>query len=327
MKHRLMNEAVEGGESGAAPVIQTSDDSINHTLFKEMGIDPAKYGITDEPEQAPLEESQGSEEAQEAGQVPDEKSYLEWVNSLGAERNGESVKVESIEQVKNALQMFGDYTAKTQSLSEERKSFELEREQATKEVHAAIEEFNRSQQEWSDKLQELEMWTFTLNQLKQNAPDLHEEITRAYDGTRNQYSNPIINQQLQALRNEIEPLKKNLSSREDELIIKGFVSEWDSLKATEQSLKELGVNVDRDAVKSHWAKTGLSVKEAMGALYFEQMYKAQASKSKVAATAAKTSAKPAGVASSSRPGSSVPNIKGKTNYLEAAQLLYSNMKG
>jgi len=274
-----------------------------------------------------LEYEQGSSEPEEgAAQETEESAFLKAINSLGAEREGQPVTVSSKEEVKNALQMYKDYTSKTQTLSEERKGFESEKSQAEQVFQESVQELNASIEKHQQQLAELEQWSFALNQLKQEAPDLFEEVQRKYDGVKSQFSNPILEQQLKAIREEMEPLKKSLHQRENEVILKGFESEFDAEKAIEQSLKELGVNVDKEAVKREWASTGLPVKKVIGALYGEQILKAQASKAKVATVQKKVAAKPTGAATASRPGSRAPEVRGTTNYLDAAMKLYNSYK-
>jgi DNA repair exonuclease SbcCD ATPase subunit len=253
-KFRLMNEATEiegGGVSESSVSYEASDDdqliepSFNDTV-KDLGLDPLKYGLdASKDEEAPEEvESQGGEEVEGAGQATDESALLERLNTLGAVHNGAPIKVESLDELKNLVQMGKDYTLKTQSLSEERKAFETEKSSAEAELNQAIEEFNNQVATYQNQLQELEQWQFALNQMKETMPDIFEEVQRAYDGTVKQFKNPILDQQLAAIKAELAETKKGLAQREDKMIIDKFEQEKASLAATEQSLKELGVTID-----------------------------------------------------------------------------------
>jgi hypothetical protein len=294
-----------------------NDDDV----FKSFGLDASKYGLDDSQDETPLAESQGSEESQDAGQATDENAFLERINALGAVHNDQPIKIESLEDIKNALQMSKDYTVKTQSLSEERKAWDSEKSNAEKELNSAIDEFNNAQKAYGTQLQEMQQWTFTLNQLKESAPDVFEEVQRAYEGTVKQFSNPVLDQQFAAQNKRFEELEKKLSSREDKLIIDSFESDKAALSATEQSMKELGINVDWVEVKKQWAATGMPLKNVVGSMYFENVTKAQASKSKVATTAQKVAAKPVGGAGASRPGSKAPAIDSKLTGLAYASAL------
>lgn len=301
------------------------EPSTSDTM-KDLGLDPTKYGLDESHDEPPKAESQGSEESQEAGQGTDESAFLEKINALGAIHNDLPVKVESLEDLKNLVQMGKDYTVKTQSLSEERKAWDTEKSSAEKELNGAIEEFNNAQKAYSTQLQEMQQWTFALNQLKTDAPDIFDEVQRAYEGTVRQFSNPVLDQQLAAIRAELAETKKGLSQREDKLIVDSFESDKAAMASTEQSLKELGVNIDWTEVKKQWAATGLPLKSVVGSIYFENVAKAQASKSKVETTKQKVAARPIGAAGNSRPGSKVPAINRKLSYSEQAIALYNNMK-
>jgi len=334
MKFRLMNEASELGESGGTESAISASDAYSHSskaslsdddnqAFKALGLDPSKYGLDKEVESdASEEESQGSEETQVAGQATDEKSYLEWVNSLGAVHNENPLKVESSEQIKELLQKGHDYTQKTQSLSEERKAWDSERSNTEKELNSASEEFNKGVQAHQAQLQELQQWTFALKELEQSAPDLFEEVQRVYQGTVKQFSNPVLDQQLAAIRAELAETKKGLSERENKLIVDSFESEMTKLAPLEQSFKELGITINKDEVKKKWAATGLPVEEVIGTIYGVKAMQAQASKAKVNQTQQKVAAKTTGGAGSSRTGTKVKAIDPKLTGLSYAKALW-----
>lgn len=295
--------------------------------FKEMGLDPAKYGIDDNDEVEEEADSQESEKVEGTGQNTDEKSFLDQLNS-GLVHNELPFKVESVEEARNFIQMGKDYTLKTQSLSEERKAFETEASSTKEELNAAINEFNIQYKELEPKLQEMQELNFTLEQLKVNAPDIYEEVQRARDGVKTQFANPIINQQLakihaenEAIRAELAEARKGISSKEDKLTLDKFESEKTALAATEQSMKELGVAIDWKAAKDEWVATGMPLKNVVGSLYFESLAKAQASKSKVATTQAKIAARPTGGAGASRPGAKAQAIDPKLKGVALAEAL------
>lgn len=326
-KYRLMNEASEldgGGDTDAFAESSFSDNSRSiepdfHDTMKDMGLNASDFGLDDDEPETLNEESQGSDESQNAGQATDENAWLEKVNSLGAIHGESPIKIETPEQLKEYLQKAQDYTVKTQSLSEERKAFESNKVETEKELNAAIQEFNTKVQENDKQLQELQQWVFTLNKLRDDAPDIHEELVRAHAGTVEKYSNPVIDQQFAAQNKRFEELEKKLISRENEVIIDKFEMEKQALFATEQSLKELGINVDWDKVKNDYFATGLSAKQVMGSIYLDSLTKAQASKQKVETTKQKVSAKPIGAAGSSRPGVKNPQISRKLSAFEYAQ--------
>lgn len=341
MNKRLMNEAGDIDASGSA--VSISDSSSNSYSYandtsesvitpaaeiaRSLGLDPDKYGFgKNTSNEKSGEESQGSDEIEEAGQETDEKSVLDIVNSLGLIHSENPFEVGTKDELKNLIQMGKDYTQKTQSLSEERKAFETEKTSTSTELNSAIQEFNTQRQAFDAQIQELQQWTFAMNQLQEDAPDIFEEVQRAYNGVKKQYDNPIISQELNAIRAELAEAKKGLSQRENKLIVDSFESEFAKLSSTEQSLKELGITIDKEQVKKQWAASGMPVNQVVGSLYFDSLAKAQASKSKVETTKAKLQAKPTGTGGKTRVGTSVPAIDPKLKGVERAQALLNQLR-
>jgi hypothetical protein len=190
------------------------------------------------------------------------------------------------------------------------------------ELNAAIDEFNNSQKAYAQQLQEMQQWTFALNQLKSDAPDIFEDVQRAYEGTVKQFSNPVLDQQLASFRAELEEAKKGFAERENKMVLSSFEQEKAQLSATEQSLKELGINVDWNEVKKQWANTGLPLKQVVGSIYFENVTKAQASKAKMETVAKKVAARPVGAAGAARPGEKIKAIDPKLSGLQYASKLW-----
>jgi hypothetical protein len=333
---RLMNQAAEiqtdSGQS-ASDAYDYSSTSImgesDEDVFKQFGLDASKYGLDENQEEAPKAESQGSEDEQEAAPVTEESAILEQINALGIIHNESPFKVESVDQIKELMQKGQDYTVKTQALSNERKDFESDRDATKAQLNEEIDRHNAEVKGLGQKLQELEQFVFTIEQLRTSAPDIFEEVQRFHKETERQYSNPIINQQLEAIRAENaatraenEEIKKSLFRRENELIIDSFDSKFAALAPHEQSLKELGIIVNRDAVKEKWAATGLEPEAIVDAMYAKMERQARASKSKVQATTQKVAAKPIGAAGSSRTGSKAPSIDPKLSGLGYASALW-----
>lgn len=330
---RRMNEASdfssEGNASASAANVSSSNESIgdnDDNVFKSFGLDASKYGLDDSQDETPLAESQGSEDSQDASQATDESAFLERINALGAIHNDQPIKIESIDDIKNFLQMGKDYTVKTQSLSEERKAWDTEKSGAEKELNGAIEKFNADMKSYEGQMQEMQQFTFTLNRLKESAPDIYEEVQREYHKTVEQFSNPVLDKQFAEQNRRFEEIEKKLTSREDKLIIDSFDNEYAALAPLEQSLKELGITVNKSEVKNKWAATGLSPEEVVGAMYGKMAMQAQASKSKVQTTQQKIAAKPVGGAGASRPGSKAPAIDSKLTGMAYASALLDRYK-
>lgn len=305
-------------------LLEGSDDDI----FKDLGIDPNKYGINKEEEK--LEGKSETDEAQAApdkqGLAIDDTAIIEKLNALNLVHNENPFKVESLDEAKNLIQMGRDYSAKTQALSAERKDWEANAVQAETEFKAAIEEFNSQRSQLENDYTEMQQFRFALDRMKLEDPDIFEAVQRHYQQAGHHFNNPVVNQRLKAMQSELAETKKALSQRESKLIVDEYETEKKGMAATEQSLKELGINVDWNAVKKEWTETGLPLSKVVGSMYFDSVAKAQASKSKVEATKAKVVAKPNASAASARVGQTAPKIKNNGDYLAMARELYNNMR-
>lgn len=308
-------EGAESFEQG-----QPLEENQDKAIFEDLGLDPTKYGV----DLAGKEKDEGNND-QENTEAPQETSLLDQVNAYNLIHNNNPIKIESEDDLKRFIQQGFDYTAKTQNLSEERKRWDAEKGQAETELNAAIEEFNKGQEAYSQKLNELQIWEHTFNALRTNAPDVFEEVQHAFNQTSNQYKNPIIEQQLKAMQSQLQEAMKGVKQQEYKGVLDSFERDKQAMSSTEQALKDLGISVDWDKVKTEWKETGLPVNKVVGSMYFEQIAKAQASKAKVQSTEKKIASK-SGAGASARPGKTVPQVKNTKDYLAMAHELFNNMK-
>jgi uncharacterized protein YukE len=310
-------ETTESFEQG-----QPLDIDQDKALFEDLGIDPNKYGLDLEGKK---EEIQAGDDQENTEAPTQETSILEAINKLNLIHNDNPIKVESEDDLKRFIQQGVDYTTKTQNLSEERKRWDLEKGQAETELNGAIEEFNKAQEAYNQQINELQVWQHTFERLKSEAPDVFEEVQHAFTRTSSQLKNPIIEQQLKSMQAQLQEAMKGVKQQE----YKGVLDEFDrgkqSMSSTEQALKDLGINVDWDKVKTEWKETGLPVNKVVGSMYFEQIAKAQASKAKVQTVEKKTAVK-SGIGSNAKTGKMVPQVKNTKDYLSMALEMYNNMK-
>ena len=298
---------------------ESLDFNSDQEVFKDLGIDPSKYGLNE------AEESDENQENTE-GEALQETSILDTINAFNMTHGDSTIKIESEDQLKELVQKGYDYTLKTQNLSEERKGWDLERSQAETELNAAIETFNQTQESYSQQLNELQQWQHTFERLKSEAPDVFEEVQNAYNHTANQFRNPILEQQMKAMQSQFQEALKGVKAQESKAIVDEFEREKQGMASTEKALNDLGIKLDWDKVKAEWRDSGLPLKKAIGAIYFEDIAKAQASKAKVATVQAKTSVKTNGAGSSPRPGKIVKEVKNTGDYFQMAQEIFNNMR-
>lgn len=344
--NRLLIEATEsdGGGGAAEPAGNTDtfsggEEDISFSdndeplfdnggdAFADLGLNAKDYGLEDgEKPEASEEESQGSDELEkEAGQATDEKSFIDFANSIGAVHGGNPLKIESKDQLKELVQKGYDYTQKTQALSEDRKVLESERVEAQKHIEAAVENLNQSVHQHNKQLRDLQQWAHAIKELEADAPDILAEVQAAFGRAGKHFDNPVFNQQFAELTKRLEDTEKKLASREDKVILDGFDAEMNKLSATEQSWKELGVTIDRAKVKERWGNTGLPVEEVIGSMYGMQVAKALESKTKVAQVKAKVAAKPVGASGKARTGGTkTPQIDPKLSGMALARELFKH---
>ena len=268
--------------------------------LEELGLDASKYNLDagEDDESDGDQESDGDDTGE--GQ---ESAVLSAIKGLKLVHNDSPIELESEDQLKGLIQQGYDYTVKTQNLSTERKTWEAEKVQAETELTGAIEEFNKLSDDFSEQMQELQQWTHTIAQLKQESPDVFDEIQRAFEGTARQYKNPIVDQQIKAMNDRFSKVEADLKQRENKAIVDEFDREKQAMAPVEQTFKELGLSIDWEKVKTEWRDTGMPVKKVIGSLYFEDMAKAKASKAKVAQVKQKTAARSSGAAAKTRTGS------------------------
>lgn len=319
-----MNEETQELESTESTESFEQEQSLDYdqdkAVFEDLGIDPTKYGID-----LAGKEKEESTNDQENTEETQETSILDTINAMNLIHNDNPIKIDSEDKLKQLIQQGYDYTAKTQNLSEERKRWETEKVQAETELNAAIEEFNKGQESYSKELNEIQVWRHALDHIKNNAPDVFEEVQQAYNQITNQYKNPIVEQQLKAMQAQLQEAMKGVKQQEYKGIVDEFEREFKSMDSTLQALKELGISVDEAKVKAEWKDTGLPVKKVIGSMYFEQIAKAQASKNKVQSTGKKIATK-SGVGAVAKTGKAVPQVKNTKDYLSMAYELYNNMK-
>tara|TARA_R110000868_G_scaffold87034_5_gene243662 strand:+ start:1321 stop:2289 length:969 start_codon:yes stop_codon:yes gene_type:complete len=313
-------ESTDGSESFEQE--QSLEQNQDKQLFDELGLDPSKYGLDLEGKK---EEIQTADDQENTGAPTQETSILEAISKMNLIHNDNPIKIESEDDLKRFIQQGVDYTSKTQNLSEERKRWDVEKSQAETELNGAIEEFNKAQESYAKQLEEMQVWQHTFNALKMNTPDVFEEVQHAFNQTANQYKNPIIEAQLKAMQTQLSEAMKGAKQQEYKGVLDSFERDKQSMSSTEQVLKDLGINVDWDKVKTEWKETGLPVNKVVGSMYFEQIAKAQASKAKVQSTEKKIAVK-SGVGAAAKTGKMVPQVKNTKDYLSMAYELYNNMK-
>lgn len=225
------------------------------------------------------------------------EEILNLINSLGAIHNGQPVKVDSVDQLKELVQKGYDYTKKTMELSEQDKAF---KERETR-YEAEYQQKQTQLQEYENSLaiviQETQIAEAVLTEMKATDPDLFEDFRQRYErelNRRNQaasYMKPFEGK-IQELSGKLQSLEQQKAQSELASVRKNWESE---LKDTQTNyapkLAKLGIAVDWDKVRETWAADSsgkLSVVNAVGALYGDAIRSAYESQQKMLETKNKT---------------------------------------
>lgn len=269
------NPSTEEDNSETSTSNENSDDSEQPEGDSELSLDERL---------AALDEQKGENE---------EGSLIDLVNNLGAIRDGQPVEIESEDQIKEALQMYGDYTAKTQQLAEERKTFESEREEFTKQLDEQRAELDQVKQEYHEDHVSAGIMLEIIDQLEKHDPDTFDWIKNEFGQRAKliqmQENNPAISK----LQKEIEELKGNQSKQEEQVIdkeVEAVQSEWKKGQAEAQTelgkkFKQLGVSIVWEDVAKFWSEQdNMTVSQAAKAFYHDKLDKALTAKEKLLKT-------------------------------------------
>lgn len=225
------------------------------------------------------------------------EEILNLINSLGAIHNGQPVKVDSVDQLKELVQKGYDYTKKTMEISEKDKAFtekEQKYEAEYKQRQTQLQEYENS---LATVIQETQIAEAVLADMKATDPDLFEDFRQRYEkelNRRNQFM-PYLKQfegQVNQLNGKLQSLEQQKAQSELAAVRQNWESE---LKDTQTNyapkLAKLGIVVDWDKVQKTWqadASGKLSVVGAVGALYGDAIQNAYESQQKMLETKNKT---------------------------------------
>jgi hypothetical protein len=238
------------------------------------------------------------------GQVTSEKvdpkaneEILNAINSIGAIHNGQPVKIESVDQLKEIVQKGFDYTKKTMAHAEEVKAFTDQKAKIETEWKAKEEQYAQRETELAEVITENNIATSVLREMQSTDPELFNEFKLRFEAEirRQEAAMPFMKQfenQFQGLQKEIQTLKNGKTNEELEAIKNTWSTE---LTATQNKyapvVAKLGVKIDWDKVKNVWSSdaTGkMTVEQALNAVHGSDFNKAFTSHQKLLATKQKT---------------------------------------
>jgi hypothetical protein len=198
--------------------------SLEERMASALGDQPTAFGVTNEPETAPVEAEAADETpdvtAPAGDETPDQPDGTEGVDSLvEVEFEGKLLKVEPT--IKDALMRQVDYTRKTMELAEHRKMFQQQQQQAVLQeafqkesapdtaalakLEAQIDQFK--QMNWA------EMDTDTIVRARQALDQIKEQRDEAkakLDAKRDEFMQQVSRSREQLLQQGAEFLKKTI---------------------------------------------------------------------------------------------------------------------
>lgn len=282
--------------------------SMSKTQAKSKEEVQLKDGVIEEEATEEVEESEELEASE--GETESEESDEELLDLI---YKGQVEPTPKSEVVKLA-QMGKDYTLKTQALAAEKQKFQSEVATKTQEIEALKQEVLTQKQAQASELESFSKFKFAFEIMKDANPDLYEEVDKAIASVMNQYDNPVIRRQTEALSLKQKMLEEQLSQLSGEGIKQKYFSEEAAVKKEfEDSLRELGVIVDWQKVKETYANGNGTVKEALFSTYGDEITSASTSKAKLASVRKQAA----------RVGTKIP-LKGATKGVQAPKN-YSKM--
>lgn len=251
---------------------------------------------------------------------------LDQLNALGILRNGMPVEFDDIEKAKEMLSKGFDYTQKTQELSQQRKeqedAFAQEREAFSQER----EEFESYREQLNDQILENQVMGQILMELKNNDPDIFNEIKSSYDQRMSvfnmQNNHPAFKQygqQISELKKQLAETSKTKQHQEAQETVKG----WETGLSEVQSefglkLRKMGVKPNWEKVKQVWlgdSSNSTTVRQALLSVHGDQMMKAMEAYTKLNKTKAQ-SAQRMGPTGDNKATSQTPSQHGNGTYLK-----------
>ena len=275
------------GILGQAPEKMEASD-ISNDVLKSLGIETFDDQEVTEKAQAPvkagkkvmsddvsvealLKDLKGDvEESEEATEsIEDSESEAE------IEYDGEKFKVPS--KLKEAFLRQSDYTKKTQAVAKERAEIETLKTTAKREYDEHRKAIEAERLAHREDLELKQKFDFGFDLLKEEKPELYEEVQAAMKGYNRMHSNPMIEQ----LQRQINDLMANTKQSEVKTIESQYRDEWSKLNGTVSQIEKLGIKIDESKVIAAWKDGAKDVKAALYAAYGDKIHALQASKVKL----------------------------------------------
>ena len=259
---------------------------------------------TDLEDSASQDEEAEGDEAEEGEEETAAESEVEEF-----EFKGKTIKIDA-ELKKELFEKGLDYTRKTQQLAKQVRGFK----DYEKEVNAGLEKatahLEKQYSQLGQKVDQLEQWNHTVDAIKEENPELYEDLMEHFRHTNKTMRNPRLEKTIQSLQLEIQSLKKGKEQESISSIREGFKKEMGQFqKDISPKLSQLGMKADWDKVKDAWVDSDGSVEDAFYSVYGKKLTLLYNSKLKTGKTIAQANRQKTGL--SIRKGSAPVGLKGK----------------
>lgn len=272
LKDAPADQATEADSTESGQEQSLEEERTPEDIAKELS--DAEDDDQSESEEDQPETESAEEEEPEEGSESDEELYEVKVA-------GETQKV-TLDELREGYQREADYRRKTQELSDERKAYESESEQAYTDLETRFNQLQESEQTHVKTLQLAQQRDSFLAQLENSDPGLFQDIQNRFQQFTQQYNNPVIQDaqtKIQSLEERIETMGQE---REDEQIRKEFETDLSATKDKYRgAIEKLGLKVDWDKVKQNYIDGAKTVGSAFLQEYGDQLMTRYESRQKV----------------------------------------------
>ena len=245
----------------------------------------------DKFEQENKEKKNEAEAPEEVDQGPIDLGKLEKFTYEGKEYTPKEFKDGFLRQ--------DDYTKKTMAIADERKSYA----QKVSALEAKEKSFSETMTKSKERLEQLEELDYFIDHIATANPELLDTIKSELGGFRTHYANPIVKN----LQKKLEAIESTFSKHDTDREVMKVKSQYDNEVSTLQKdlipeIESLGLKIDMDKVNKIWEAgedAGITVKQALNALYGDEIRNLYKSKIKVSQVEKETKVAPKVVSSSS----------------------------
>lgn len=227
-------------------------------------------------------------------------NLLDMVNNLGMIRDSLPLEMSSENEIKEAIMKGMDYTVKTQELAKEREETEAQLSEQVTAHEQAIQEFETEKEKFSEDIHAGKIFGEILEQVKDQYPEVFQEIQGEFQRNMSLYQNSINNPVINAQNQRMKALEDKLSGQDETALnqqAETIKADWEkglgeAQKEFGSKLKSLGITPKWSDVQKAWqadTSKSMTVQAALFSVYGPAITKGLESQKRLADTRAKSS--------------------------------------